>query len=68
MKKLISVLSMVTGMALAILVALSTPLPADRISFAMVLYLESLAAGMILFGYFSYRRAINSDFGVTIFE
>lgn len=68
MKKLISVLSMVTGMALAILVALSTPLPTDRASFAIVLYFECLAAGMTIVGFFSYRRAINSEFGVEIFK
>ena len=68
MKKTISVLSMVTGMALAILVDLSTPLPTDRASFAIVLYFECLAAGMTIVGFFSYRRAINSEFGVEIFK
>lgn len=68
MNKIMSVLFMVTGIAFTVLVALSVPLPTDRVSFAMILYFESLAVGMTLVGYFSYRKAINSEFGVVIFK
>lgn len=68
MNKIVSVLFMVIGIAFAISTAVSVPLPTDRLSFIMIMYFEAIAVGMFFTGYFSFRKALNSEFGVVIFQ